>query len=278
VLQAAGIARRFAFGRNGCAAGDALFQFVAAMHSFLLMPYAMCPSMKRGTWVVGRVGFSSGWLSLLAVAVACALGAPGAQALDLVPGGYGAVLASDDQRALADAGTLDLATRDGVAGLSLGFTPRHGAGLLDGSGSQDGPHFDLTVRGGNAAFDQLGLGTQAPTLYPGRRTDRANLTVGGAMRWADWSLGGGIGRADFLGTDVDLLSASLGYRGLNAQIAFGQSVDYQTTPSDVLMFSTDLAAWSWLTLESDLALGSAPSAEREEDSLAVGRLGIRLNF
>ena len=236
--------------------------------------------MKRGTWVVGRARSLSVRLPLVAGVLACALGASGAaRALDLVPGGYGAVLGSDDQpAALADAGTLGLAAGDGAAGLSLDFTPRHGAGLLDGHGPRDGLRFDLTVRGGSAAFDQLGLGTRAPTLYPGSRTGRANLTVGGAMRWADWSLGGGIGRADFLGTDVDLLSASLGYRGLNAQIAFGQSVDHQTAPSDVLMLSTDLAAWSWLTLESDLALGSAPSAEREEGSLAVGRLGVRLNF
>jgi hypothetical protein len=81
-----------------------------------------------------------------------------------------------------------------------------------------------------------------------------------------------------MGTDVDLLSATLGYGRLNAEIAFGQSTDYQTTPSDVLMLSTDLAAWSWLTLESDLALGSAPDSEREDHSVAVGRFGLRLNF
>jgi hypothetical protein len=44
---------------------------------------------------------------------------------------------------------------------------------------------------------------------------------------------------------------------------------------DVLMLSTDLAATSWLSLESDVAVGSRPD---EEESVAVGRLGVRLNF
>jgi hypothetical protein len=42
------------------------------------------------------------------------------------------------------------------------------------------------------------------------------------------------------------------------------------------MLSTDLAAWSWLTLESDLAVGT--SEHRADEGLAVGRLGVRLNF
>jgi hypothetical protein len=48
------------------------------------------------------------------------------------------------------------------------------------------------------------------------------------------------------------------------------------------MLSTDLAAWSWLTLESDFALGSNPAAERDRgqdrEPVAVGRFGLRLNF
>jgi hypothetical protein len=42
----------------------------------------------------------------------------------------------------------------------------------------------------------------------------------------------------------------------------------------VLMLSTDLAASSWLKLESNLAVGS----DRESESVAVGRFGVRLNF
>ena len=54
-------------------------------------------------------------------------------------------------------------------------------------------------------------------------------------------------------------------------------------PRDVLMLSTDLAAWSWLTLESDLAVGLAPGAvdgqrDRNREPVAAGRFGLRLNF
>lgn len=201
-------------------------------------------------------------------------------ALELVPGGYGAELEMGNLASVGeDSGRLDLGADVGAAGLSLDFTPRHGAGLLAGAPEQPGPRLDLTVRGGSTGLDRLGLGAEPSSLHPaGRSGGRGNLMVGGAMRWADWTLGGGIGRADFLGTDVDLLSATLGYGRLNAEIAFGQSTDYQTKPSDVLMFSTDLAAWSWLTLESDLALGSKPDAERQDHSVAVGRFGLRLNF
>ena len=33
-------------------------------------------------------------------------------------------------------------------------------------------------------------------------------------------------------------------------------------PQEVLMLSTDLAVWSWLTLESDLALGAQQHRRR----------------
>ena len=77
------------------------------------------------------------------------------------------------------------------------------------------------------------------------------------MRWSDWSVGGGLGRAQVLGESVDLMSATLGYGPVTAELAFGQSEPMAgAEPQDVLMLSTDLAAWSWLTLESDLAVGS----------------------
>ena len=51
----------------------------------------------------------------------------------------------------------------------------------------------------------------------------------------------------------------------------------------LLLLRTDLAAWSWLTLESDLALGSRSanvdgSHDRNRDAVAAGRFGLRLNF
>ena len=45
------------------------------------------------------------------------------------------------------------------------------------------------------------------------------LTVGGAMRWSDWSVGGGLGRAQVLGESVDLMAATLGYGRVTAELA-----------------------------------------------------------
>ena len=74
------------------------------------------------------------------------------------------------------------------------------------------------------------------------------------------------------------MAATLGYGRVRAELAYGQSQAATGVPQDVLMLRTDLAAWSWLTLESDLALGSGATAERQETSVAAGRVGLRLNF
>ena len=79
------------------------------------------------------------------------------------------------------------------------------------------------------------------------------------------------------------MSASLGYGRVSAELSYGQSETGQGAPNDVLMLSTDLAAWSWLTLESDLAVGSRQSAvdgdrASNREPVAAGRFGLRLNF
>lgn len=103
------------------------------------------------------------------------------------------------------------------------------------------------------------------------------------MHWSDWSVGGGFGRAQILGEDVGVMAANLSYGSLSTELAYGQSGTGQAGPRDVLMLSTDLAAWSWLTLESDLAVGAGQGSvdgERDRNSqpVAAGRFGLRLNF
>jgi hypothetical protein len=205
-------------------------------------------------------------------------------ALELVPGGYGAVPpeqagSSDDTVALG--GSLDAPTFD------LEFTPRGGGALWarpDADEPAAGLRFDLTVHGETASrLDRFGLGTSRDALRANARTAPAALTVGGAMRWSDWSVGGGLGRAQVLGEDVDLMAASLGYGPLTAELAYGQSESVEGAPRDVLMLSTDIAAWSWLTLESNLAVGSRTEAvdgqrDGNREPVAAGRFGLRLNF
>lgn len=224
--------------------------------------------------------------SVPVLALAGAMWAAPSSALELVPGGYGRA----PDGAAAAAGTagderLEIGRGgDAAAGVSLGFTPRHaggGLGVGEGDAAPEVLRFGPAVRVSAGALDRLGL-AEAPsgTLHPGSGGGSVSgLTVGGAMQWHDWTFGGGLGHADFLGTELDLYSATLGYGRLNAEIAYGQSSDPQAPARDVLMLSTDLAASSWLTLESDLALGSRPTdAGREDEAVAVGRFGLRLNF
>jgi hypothetical protein len=153
-----------------------------------------------------------------------------------------------------------------------------------GEGADSSLRFGITVRGGSVdPVDRFGLGTSHDAWRASTTGSPAALTVGGAMRWSDWSLGGGLGRAQVLGENVDLMAATLGYGRVTAEIAYGQSEATAGAPQDVLMLSTDLAAWSWLTVESDLALGSrsggiASDRARDREPVAAGRFGLRLNF
>ena len=223
-------------------------------------------------------GFLTGlWLAGAVLAVP-------ARALELVQGGYGTL---PEAPARADAAPVGVDGLAGEPGLSLEFTPRASLSSWSADAADvDEPtlRFDLTVRS-NASqpVRPLANGTSRDALRANAAPNQSSLTVGGAMRWSDWSVGGGLGRAHVLGEDVDLMSATLGYGPVRAEIAFGQSQATAGVPQDVLMFSTDLAAWSWLTLESNLALGSrsAPvdgARDRNRDSVASGRFGLRLNF
>lgn len=216
-----------------------------------------------------------------------ASGAPRALALELVPGGYGA---GPDAPSIAvpprGEGQVVSGDAGDSAGLAMDFTPRDGTGFWAGPQSGDPAtelHFDLSVSGTpGVSAPELGFGASRDTLRAAQ-SGSAALAVGGAMHWSDWSLGGGLGRAQIMGTDLDLMSASLGYGRVTAEIALGQSENATVgQPRDVLMLSTDLAAWSWLTLESNLAVGAPNAAEddrdRSRDPIAAGRLGLRLNF
>lgn len=223
---------------------------------------------------------------LTGVVVVAAMSFPShVDALELVPGGYGAAPAT---AAPVDDGHIDVGGATEAPSMALEFTPRGSTGLWsnpkDAAAGSSGLRFDLTVSGHPGALGGLGVGAASDGVRdPGRGAAPSALTVGGAMRWSDWSVGGGLGRARVLGEDVDVMSASLGYGRISAALSYGQSDTGQGQPNDVLMLSTDLAAWSWLTLESDLAVGSRQSAvdgerARSRESVAAGRFGLRLNF
>lgn len=193
-----------------------------------------------------------------------------------------------DGSPLVDASALDAVGQDpssaagGSAAVLFDFTPR-GGGLPAIGGGTDAPRlrFEFGTDGGGDGLDALGLGGSAgPSwLEEGAPAGPRRLSLGGALLWSGWSVGAGLARTDLLGGGAtDLASATVGYGALTTSLAFGQTGGAAQPSRDVLMLSTDLSAWSWLTFESDLALGDSSAADREAESVAVGRLGVRLNF
>lgn len=165
-------------------------------------------------------------------------------------------------------------SRRAAATMSFDFTPRNPLSVLFEDAADEPAELRFGIARDPITSDRFaalgGLDGSAVADSP------STLEIGGALHFADWIVGSGYARAPLFGGEADLVSATLGYGPVQARLAYGQTERRQSDTMDVLTFSTDLAAWSWLTLESDLAVGA--SEDRAEESLAAGRLGIRLNF
>jgi len=211
---------------------------------------------------------------LPAAAVLLGLSTTPAVAMNLVAGGYGA-----DVDAVGSAAPLAMQQRQfsstaGGAGLTLDFTPRASGSLFSRPAALDEPSstsLSLDFQGDygrQLRLGSIGLSRQSTASTEG-------LAIGGALSINDWEISGTVGRANLLGTDADVFSAGLGYGRVNARLVYGQLP--QSTSGlggDLLMFSTDLAAWSWLTLQGDVAVSDTLA----DEPLTVGRIGLRLNF
>ena len=220
-------------------------------------------------------------LALVALSPASAMPVV-AHAAEFVSGGYGAALTGGSalEAEAPAAGGQDASTVAGDTAVLFDFTPR-GAGMPALGGSDEGAprlRFEFGADG-EGGLDALGLGGSAgPSwLDEGAAAGPRRLSLGGALLWSGWSVGGGFARSDLAGGAADLLSATVGFGPLSTSLAYGQANGSREQPRDVLMLSTDLSAWSWLTFESDVALGG-PADGGEAESVAVGRLGVRLNF
>ena len=212
---------------------------------------------------------------LLAACALAALTARPVSAVELAAGGYGLETYADGPAAGGAAGFVPGPLEVGSA-MVLDFTPR--GGLIAPGRAEEQPRLrlQLDIAGGVVdPNDPLAAGAETrPSWLADPQAKLGALSIGGALRWSDWSLGGGLARTPLFGGEADLMSASVGYRSLTASLSYGQAQRSDLAPLGVLMLSTDLAASSWLKLESNLAVGS----DRASDSVAVGRVGIRLNF
>jgi hypothetical protein len=211
----------------------------------------------------------------VAACTLAALVARPALAVQLTPGGYGLETEAEGWAPGGQALLVPGPVETGSA-MVLDFTPR--GGLIAPGRAEEQPRLrlQLDIAGGVVdPNDLLAAGVETrPSWLADPQVKLGALSIGGALRWSDWSLGGGFARTPLFGGEADLMSASVGYRSLTASLSYGQAQRSDLAPLGVLMLSTDLAASPWLKLESNLAVGS----DRTSESVAVGRVGIRLNF
>ncbi len=199
---------------------------------------------------------------LLGIAV---IGEAGARAGELVAGDYGALpgpateLFSEQQEP------------ETVTPFVIAFTPRATGSLRLSAPSHalGGGRLDFGIgKGGLLGIDRLGL-ERPPASREGDQ-----MLVGGGFEYNGIAFGGAYGRSLLMGRQADLIAAGVGYGSFSASLGYAWGSEPDEEPLDMLMLSTDLLALPWLAFESDVALGEAG----KDEAIAVGRLGIRLNF
>lgn len=173
-----------------------------------------------------------------------------AAAAELVAGGYvgGASEAATE------------AERPGV--VSFGFTPR--------GSSSERLRFDLTAAPLDAVSQPRAVSSATSRNAPD------NFVLGGALVWNDWTFNSTVLQLGDGRFQTAIVGAGIEYGGVAARLALAETETPVGDTRSTMLLSTDLAAWSWLTLEGDLALSG--STQDEPEGAAAGRLGIRLSF
>ncbi|MCB2054255.1 MAG: hypothetical protein KDE35_08450 [Geminicoccaceae bacterium] len=194
--------------------------------------------------------------------------APSSHAVEMVEGGFGA-----DPTAFFEKPSSGLQSRmtfafDGATALG-GFTPRSSGTLFEDLVSDHTVSLSLGIESG--WLDRL----RQPGFAVHSSMDAAQgMMVGGALQLDSLGVMGGYGRTHLFGSDTDMVAAGLEFGPVRARFAYGPGEAAETGVRDVMMFSTDLVARPWLTLQGDVAFGSREDA----DDHAMGRVGIKLRF
>ncbi len=193
------------------------------------------------------------------------MGGAGVRAAELVAGDYGALpgpatgLFAEEQ----EPGT--------VTPFVIAFTPRATGSLrlTEPSRVLSGGRLDFGIaKGSLLGIERLGLRRPPAT----REGDQ--MLVGGGFEYNGIAFGGAYGRSLLMGRQADLIAAGVGYGSFSASLGYAWRSEADEEPLDMLMLSTDLLALPWLAFESDVALGETG----RDEAIAVGRLGVRLNF
>ncbi len=192
------------------------------------------------------------WARVVVTLAGLAAAWPGhAAAVDMVAGDY-VYLATGPAPASVD-----------EPGLVFAFTPRSRVWLTLGS--------DRALR---RSTDRLALATPRPGAAGAPGETRHGLVVGGAFATGGVVVGAFYARPEVGGVPGDLVGAGLRMGPLVARLGVVHPDPAAGEAGDILLFGTELAATSWLALESDFALGLG-EADR---SMAAGRIGIRVDF
>ena len=199
------------------------------------------------------------------VSLACLLAAAPVGAAELKLGGYVASPAGDKDASLA---VKDLPGPD-TGAMTMSFTPR-GSGSFYGSGeSAEGLSFAMGLDSHWASTQRLdAMG------FDYDREDKDEMMLGGALLLDDVRLTGGIGRTKLFGAKADLIAAGFTYGPLSARVLLGEGEDTTVAQRDIMVLSTDLKPWSWLSLQGDVAVTEQVGSDRQ----AIGRLGVELHF
>ena len=176
--------------------------------------------------------------------------------------------------------SFDLTVGEVGRNVSVDFTPRQTVGLAVGNQvsarfGDVGLSFGFSGSQSRAATDQYSThGVQARLRDQDRLDiDPEQMVIGGALQYEDWEVGSGFVQTDVFGLRTGLWSAKVGYGSLQAGVAFGQQ-ETDAELRDVMMLNTDVDALSWLKVYGDVAIANG----EEDESIAVGRVGIRLKF
>lgn len=210
--------------------------------------------------------------------------APGAMAATLVEGGYLAELFAAPAEPSPEPSAMP-GFRLSLNDLALSFTPRAAfARLPHGPGSVSGDLPSLSLRLANplpelSRLERLTI-TEPGLVGLGMTSDTGDaingLVAGGALEFSSVTVGGTFMRSSVVGQETELYGADLGYGPVSARLAYGQTdAAISSEEREFWLFSTNLAARPWLSLEGDL--GYTPAQATEPPS-TVGRIGLRLRF
>ena len=192
----------------------------------------------------------------------------GAAAAELKLGGYAAPPSAEPPAAPAVPETVPPVEPE----MTLSFTPRMSGTLYnarpDGAAGE-GLRLAMGLDEHWTSVDRMGaLG------FDYDRANKDEMMLGGALVLDQLAITTGLGRTKLFGTSADLVGAGFSYGPLSARVLLGEGSPEAHVERDIMMFSTDLNPYPWLSFQGDVAV----TDDDDQEAQAVGRLGVQMRF